>query len=176
MAFDIGGVLSKYPEQFLQLFESLWTHHKLYVITDMHDREKTLQMLRDNGFLRYLPEQMVVNSDYEKYGEMCKAVLLRDLKIDIFFDDFAGYMTWDSQLGPAPIRLMVQPDPFKPYWAESWKTDPADGDFGRRKSPSLWKRLDIDQIKQQAAQDFWDELEKESNEQGKAEAKEEAGS
>ena len=46
-------------------------------------------------------------------------------------DDFVGYMPWDSTFGPAPIRLLVMPDPHKPYWADSWK---ADGyDFGRRK-------------------------------------------
>ena len=52
---------------------------------------------------------------------MCKAVLLSELKIDIFFDDFIGYLAWDSSLGPAPIRLLVMPDPYKPYWADSWK-------------------------------------------------------
>jgi hypothetical protein len=50
----------------------------------------------------------------------------------MLIDDFPGYVQWDSSFGPAPIRLLSQPDPFKPYWAPDWKTDPKDGDFGRR--------------------------------------------
>ena len=71
-------------------------------------------------------------ADYQKHGEMCKAVLLAQLKIDIFFDDFGPYLIWDSSLGPAPIRLLVMPDPYKPYWSPDWKTTD-NSDFGRRK-------------------------------------------
>ena len=84
IAFDIGGVISKYPEQFHWFMTSLEVNMELYIITDM------------------------------------------------FFDDFVGYaMAWDSSFGPAPIRLLLCPDPYKPYWSDSWKCEGED--FGRRK-------------------------------------------
>lgn len=132
VAFDIGGVLSKYPVLFRKFCMTLQSGSiEVYVITDMHDREKTLAMLKDNGF-GFIPEERVLNSDYAKYGDMCKAVLLKEHAIDMLIDDFPGYVQWDSSFGPAPVRLLSQPDPFKPYWSEDWKTDPKDGDFGRR--------------------------------------------
>ena len=146
IAFDIGGVISKYPEKFRELCRALHIASSslrcdmidLHVITDMHDREKTLWLLKENGF-EFIPEANVHNSDYEQYGNMCKAVLLKELKIDIFFDDFGAYTDWDSQLGEAPIRMLVQPDNFKPYWSDTWKTPPEDSDFGRRVAPLCLK-------------------------------------
>lgn len=132
VAFDIGGVLSKYPVLFRKMCLALTVGDiEVYVITDMHDRVKTLAMLEENGF-GFIPEHRVLNSDYAKYGDMCKAVLLKEHQIDMIIDDFPGYVQWDSSFGPAPVRLLSQPDPYMPYWAEDWKTDPADGDFGRR--------------------------------------------
>lgn len=131
-AFDIGGVLSKYPVEFRNMVDHLDVLNGIYAITDMHDQGYVMDMLWQNGF--FLLEENVHCADYAKYGEMCKAVLLRDLKIDVFIDDFPGYLQWDRSLGKAPLRLLVQPDPFMPYWDETWKTTD-DSDFGRRVSP-----------------------------------------
>lgn len=132
VAFDIGGVLSKYPVFFRNFCQVLQDGCvEVFIITDMHDRPKTLAMLNENGF-GFIPEECVLNSDYTKYGDMCKAILLKEHQIDMLIDDFPGYVQWDSSFGPAPIRLLSQTDPFKPYWADDWKTDPKDGDFGRR--------------------------------------------
>lgn len=131
IAYDVGGVLSKYPEPFQKIIASLHhAGHDLYVITDMHKKDEVLKMLKDNGF-GYIPEANVYCADYQTHGEMCKALLLRDLKIDLFFDDFVGYLSWDSSFGPAPIRCLIMPDGFRPYWATEWKTDDK-SDFGRR--------------------------------------------
>ena len=127
---DIGGVLSAYPEEMHRLIASfVHNGHEIHVITDMHEREETLTQLRDNGF-GYIPAERVHNADYAKYGEMCKQVLMRDLGIDIHIDDFPGYMAWDSSLGKAPLRLLVCPDAFRPYWHPDWKCSGAE--FGRR--------------------------------------------
>lgn len=138
IAFDIGGVLSKYPTQFRSMIFAFlndpYCTFEIYIITDMHDRELTLKQLADNGFDFILPSR-VYNADYATYGEMCKAVLLKKLGIDILVDDFPGYMTWDHRLGPAPIRLQIQPDPYRPYWSKDWVTNPDDGEFGRRVCP-----------------------------------------
>lgn len=130
IAFDIGGVISKYPDEFLRLYTELSTYNFCFFITDMHDKEEVMKTLNVNNFFPNYEE--VYCADYKKYGEMCKAVLLAELEIDMFFDDFIGYLAWDSSLGPAPIRLLVMPDPYKPYWSPEWKVND-NFDFGRRK-------------------------------------------
>lgn len=151
IGFDIGGVISKYPEQLRELISSLTRgkydgrdYSRVYVITDMHPKEKALGVLLNNFFIEmedtdydliYRPGIIDPNNvycaDYEKYGNMAKAVLIKELGIDIFIDDFDGYLQWDSSLGPQPILLKVQPDNFRPYWSDNWKCH--EGDFGRRK-------------------------------------------
>jgi len=131
-AFDIGGVLSKYPAIFKPLMLALMAAgHEVHVITDMHDRDASMKMLLMNGF-SFIPAEHVHNADYALHGELCKAVVLRELGIDIFFDDFPGYLT----IG-CPVRCQVLPDPHKPYYAPEWKTDGSEGDFGRRVSSIL---------------------------------------
>jgi hypothetical protein len=129
IAFDIGGVLSKYPEEFEAVAWSLFcSGFDVFVITDQPLREEVVKQLFDNGFGFILPENIYC-ADYATHGEMCKAVLMRDLGITFLVDDFAGYLAWDSSFGPAPIRLRVEPDAFRPYWHPSWKCE--GGDFGR---------------------------------------------
>lgn len=134
VAFDIGGVVSKYPDKFRELINALiLAKSDVYVITDMHDKIEVVKQLRSNGF-EAIPEDNVYCADYDQYGEFCKAVLLKDLKIDLFFDDFVGYVGWDSKFGEAPIRCLLAPNAFKPYWDDSWKCE--GGQFGRRKFSS----------------------------------------
>jgi hypothetical protein len=133
VSFDIGGVISKHPAIFRELCQILKDHCEVSVITDMHDKPAVLKILADNGFGMIPPERVHI-ADYVKYGEMCKAVILKEQKIDIVIDDFAGYLAWDSRLGEAPIRLLIQPNAFLPYWSPDWKTNEV-VDFGRRISP-----------------------------------------
>lgn len=132
IAFDIGGVLSKYPEEFKKLTKQLWMYRNdIYVITDMHNKEDVLKQLRTNGFdEEIIPNENVYCADYATHGELCKAVLLRDLQISMFYDDFIGYTMWPPHFGPAPIRCLIMPDAYRPYWAPEWKCE--SGDFGRR--------------------------------------------
>ena len=128
---DIGGVISKYPEQFRQLLQTLQKDgHTVYILTDMHKRDEVLEMLTVNDF-GFIEHSNVYCADYQKYGEFAKARILKQLGIDIFVDDFVGYLTWDSSLGPAPIRLLVAPNGFMPYWHNDWKVR-ENLDFGRR--------------------------------------------
>lgn len=155
IGFDIGGVLSKYPNEFKKLLDILrlgrydnFSRHLMYedvdifIITDQHPIDKVQQVLYENDLLskheptgiftfgRFSPENIYC-ADYEKYGNMAKAILIKELGLDIFIDDFDGYLQWDSSFGPQPILLKVQPDAYKPYWHPDWKCD--GGDFGRRK-------------------------------------------
>lgn len=142
IGFDIGGVLSKYPNEFRELMKKLYYSYnaELYIITDMHPIDKVIKTLNDNGFFEIIEADQhyylinpsnVYSADYETYGNAAKAVLISKLKLDMFFDDFDGYLQWDSSFGPQPILLKVQPDMFKPYWSKDWVCD--GGDFGRRK-------------------------------------------
>ena len=131
LAFDIGGVISKYPAEFRHLMQSLMQmNNEVFIITDMHDKREVMEALNMNGF-GFVPEDKVFCADYTNQGEFCKAILLKELKIDALIDDFGGYVQWDSSLGPAPIRLLIAPDAFKPYWHPDWKTT-VNSDFGRR--------------------------------------------
>jgi len=138
IAFDIGGVLSKYPDQFRRLLHRLTERFPtffgvdIFVITDMHDVDEVYEMLVMNGF-DMIHKDNVYCADYKTHGEGCKAELLRDLEIDLFFDDFLGYMMLPSDT----IRCLVIPDPHRPYWHKSWKTKDK-SDFGRRVYTKPW--------------------------------------
>lgn len=135
IAFDIGGVLSKYPNVFrplldLLLFRGVDPRYSIetYIISDMKPHAKAVAFCHDNGF--HVPPERIICADYEMHGERCKAVACQDLGIDILIDDFGGYV---ATIGSPPVRLMVMPDPTRPYYADEWKTDGSEGGFGRRK-------------------------------------------
>lgn len=129
ISFDIGGVLSKYPDIWRPIFNALQDSNfiEVYVITDMHKPEQSMKMLIDNGFILKNPNNLI-NSNFSKYGEVCKTINQLEHEIDVHIDDFPGYLA-----GGADIRLMVMPDVTKPYYHDTWKTDGIEGDFGRRK-------------------------------------------
>lgn len=128
IAFDIGGVLSKYPDVLRPIISAMRKGGiEVFVITDMHNRAEVIETLALNGF-DMIPEGYVFTADYNVHGEGCKAVLLEDLGIDIFLDDFIGYTT----VGGAPIRCLVMPDASKPYYHPDWKVPGVQPDFGRR--------------------------------------------
>ena len=128
IAFDIGGVLSKYPNILKPMFLALQNNDNIevFVMTDMHDPEQSNRFLKNNGFI--IEPENVINCNYLEHGELCKANECQRLGIDILMDDFPGYLTHEG----APVRLMVMPDPYLPYYAKNWWTDGTEGDFGRR--------------------------------------------
>jgi len=129
LAVDLGGVLSKYPDIFKKLLFSFDPRYiDVYIISDIHPKEKILEALALNYFDNFINSDNVFSADYDKYGEAAKAVLCKELEIDIFIDDFIGYL---SDKG-APVRLLVMPDSSRPYWSDDWKTND-EVDFGRRK-------------------------------------------
>lgn len=127
IAFDVGGVLSKYPSIFVPLLRALHTCEgvEVFIISDMHPVEKIVDMLQLNGVLY----NSVCSADYAEHGENCKAVLCEELSINILVDDFPGYV---ATVGKPRVRLLVMPDPDKDYYAPEWKTDGSEGNFGRR--------------------------------------------
>lgn len=127
VAFDIGGVFSKSPTEFRRIVDAFRDGGaEIFIITDMHPVDEVYGVLLANGF-GIIPRENVCCADYVRFGEGCKVELLRQLGIDLFFDDFLGYLAMPAKT----IRCLVMPDPHRPYWHDSWVTDDK-SDFGRR--------------------------------------------
>lgn len=129
IAFDVGGVLSKYPAIFRPLVAALQASAdvEVWILTDMSNPQKVRETLALNGF--DFPLERIVCADYETYGEACKSVLLEQLEIDVFVDDMPFYLAQG-----APVRLQLLPDLTRPYYHDSWQIPGETGDFGRRKA------------------------------------------
>lgn len=126
ISFDIGGVLSKYPEVFKPMVAALQAGGaEVYVLTDMHDHAQSVRFVRGNGY--DIPEDRILNSDYTAHGEDCKAVVIRERCIDVHVDDFAGYCAHNEC-----VSLFVWPNPEKPYYHDDFVAE-GGGDFGRRR-------------------------------------------
>lgn len=130
IAFDIGGVLSKYPDLLRPIVAALLASAdvEVYVLTDMHPHEKCVRWVHENGFP--VPPERIVSCDYTEHGEECKAVMSRELGIDVLVDDFPGYV---ATVGAPVLRLLSMPDPTRDYYHPGWKTDGSEGNFGQRK-------------------------------------------
>lgn len=128
VAFDIGGVISKYPEILREMsMVLLMGGAEVYVITDMHNHAAVVHMLAANGFDFIAPDR-VHCADYTTHGEGCKAELLRELDIHVMLDDFVGYVADPG----CPVRCLVMPDSSRPYYADDWKAPDGEMEFGRR--------------------------------------------
>lgn len=132
MAFDIGGVLSKYPTIFRPLVTALLQSREVlvYVLSDMKPHLKAVAFCHDNGF--HVPPERILCADYAAHGELCKAVVCEEKGIDILIDDHIGYLV---DAGNPHVRLLIMPDPNLPYYTPGWVTDGSEGDFGRRTPP-----------------------------------------
>lgn len=128
IGFDVGGVLSKYPEVFIPLINSLLTslNIEVHVLSDMHPKEKIIDWLQRNKLT--VPLDNIHSCDYVEYGERCKAIKSQELGLHIMIDDFIGYVAEG-----APVRLLVMPDASRPYYADEWQTDGSEGNFGRKR-------------------------------------------
>ena len=131
IAFDVGGVLSKYPQVFRPLLNALHLSKgvEVWIISDMHPEQKIIDMLELNFVSFY--KHRVRSADYQTHGEMCKGVLCQELAIDLLIDDFPGYVAAGEH-----VRLLVMPNPAQPYYHDDWKTDGSEGIFGRRPRPT----------------------------------------
>ena len=129
IGFDVGGVLSKYPHIFRPFVMALEAAAEIevYIISDVKPHEKVRIFCLENGFC--IAENRIHVADYDRYGEGCKAKLCEDLGIHILIDDHMGYL---AIAGSPLVRLLVMPDPFLPYYADTWHIHDGEGDFGRR--------------------------------------------
>lgn len=137
IGIDIGGVLSKFPDLLRPVLAALRASKEvdIYVISDMHPKQKVLDLLCNNGFL-FHPDR-VFCADFEGDGEDCKRLVAERLGLDILVDDHMGYLMGARE---RMLRLLVMPDPDRDYYHASWKTDGSEGNFGRRRNPTASKR------------------------------------
>lgn len=135
VSFDIGGVLSKYPEVFRPLVKALQDSGQVevFVLTDMHDHAQSVRFVQGNGYA--IPADHIINTDYNRFGEACKEEAVHELGIQLHIDDFPGYCANTACANTACVNLMVWPNPFRPYYDDDFKTDGTEGDFGRRRKP-----------------------------------------
>lgn len=129
VSFDIGGVLSKYPDVFRRMIRALQVGGaEVHILTDMHDHSKVLAMLALNSLgIDVIPPERVHCADYTDLGERCKASVIARESIDLHIDDFPGYCAGGG------VQLLMWPNPDEPYYHDDWRTDGSEGDFGRRR-------------------------------------------
>jgi len=128
VAFDIGGVLSKYPAQFKDVM-SRFASFEVFIISDM-PREKIIKLLRLNKILG-VDGVNIYSADYNTHGDGCKVELLDQLKIDLFFDDHIGYIATSVPGAYPTIRCLVWPNAGLPYRADDWIVPDDEPEFGR---------------------------------------------
>lgn len=132
VGFDVGGVLSKYPEILGPIVAALNASPRVevHVLSDMFPHAKILDTLVRNGI--EVPPERVHSCSYNEHQDLCKAFKARELGLDVLLDDFPGYV---GTVGAPALRLLAMPDPERPYYADAWQTDGSEGDFGRRRKP-----------------------------------------
>jgi hypothetical protein len=101
---------------------------EVFVITDMHEHEQAVRFVQGNGY--NIPSDHILNSDYNTFGEGCKEETIKQHGIQLHVDDFPGYCAHAEC-----VSLFVWPNPNRPYYDDDFKTDGAEGNFGRRRKP-----------------------------------------
>lgn len=137
IGFDIGGVLSKYPDLLLPIVRALsvTTDVEVHVLSDMAPHAKCVDAVHRNGFL--VPPERIHSCDYETFGDNCKAEKAREIGLDVLIDDYLGYV---AVQGAPRIRLLMMPDADADYYHPNWETDGSEGTFGRRLANQAAKR------------------------------------
>lgn len=116
IAFDIGGVISKYPEKMRELIIALICGGiDVHIITDM-PKTASDRLMIENGFHRVIGLDKVHNANWALHQDQCKAELCKELGIDILVDDRPDYCA-----GLDCIGFVVSPRPKLTYNAATWK-------------------------------------------------------
>jgi len=111
IAFDIGGVLGKYPKIFRPFVCALKSGGaEVYVVTDIPDQATAEQILRGHGY--DFSAENILCCDYLQHGDCCKRVVIKQFGIDILIDDHPAYCA-----AAGCVSLMLWPDASIPYEA-----------------------------------------------------------
>lgn len=142
IGFDIGGVISKYPQEMKEMMWMLQGHDsvesspfEIYIITDM-PRAQAIAMLKENK-IWFEPERLLC-ADWAKNGDKCKSILMKEHEIDIMIDDRLDYIMEGCRIG-----LFVVPRPEVGYYAKNWKFP----DLKEQRLKELAEELGYDLVK-----------------------------
>lgn len=115
IAFDIGGVISKYPDQMMEMMKALIAGGQdVYILTDM-SKETAVPMCRMNG-IDFIDDDHILCADWGAYHDRAKTVVCESMGIDVLIDDRPDYAAEGNFIG-----MVLSPRPRKPYYAGSWK-------------------------------------------------------
>lgn len=117
IAFDIGGMISKFPRHMKAMMQALAQSElfEVYVLTDM-PKEVAIKALTENNVS--IEAEKLLCADWLCYGDMCKAVLAEEYCIEILIDDMPGYVAEGVLIG-----LLLMPRPRLPYNSLEWIHD-----------------------------------------------------
>lgn len=140
IAFDIGGVISRYPGEMKTLMQRLINGGAyVFLLTDMN-RADAHAACRENKLYNFighrgligsgingagtedLREQYILCANWSDYGDQCKTRLMEMNKINFLIDDRPDYCAEGDYIG-----LVLSPRQHIPYYHNSWinKSTPA---------------------------------------------------
>ena len=126
VAFDIGGVFSRYPDQFRAMAWALRAGGAtVFLLTDMNpaDAERCCRendlfpLVGSIGVPLFGADLMpwVLSGDWSCDGDRCKQVLMEEHGIDVLIDDRPDYCADGDFIG-----LVLSPRPDEPYYHPTW--------------------------------------------------------
>jgi hypothetical protein len=115
IAFDIGGVISRYPQQMIQFMRALTIGGiEVHIVTDI-PYHAALWLCQVNRI--EVPFNQIHSCDWAKDGDLCKTKKCEELGIDILIDDRPDYCAVGKFIG-----LVLSPRPTIPYYAPEWQS------------------------------------------------------
>jgi hypothetical protein len=121
VAFDIGGLISRYPDEMKTLMHALTAGGvEVHIMTDMNSKDAWNAVL-ENG-LDFIPANRVHSCDWSQYGDLCKTKMMEKIGIHVLVDDRPDYCASGDFIG-----LVLSPRPEKGYYHKTWvnKSTPA---------------------------------------------------
>jgi len=121
VAFDVGGLISRYPIQMKAMMKALIAGGvEVYILTDMNQQDARAAC-ETNG-IDFISQDRILSADWSCHGDLCKTRMCEAHGIDILLDDRPDYTAHGDFIG-----LNLSPRPHTPYYADGWvnKNTPA---------------------------------------------------
>jgi hypothetical protein len=127
VAFDIGGVVSRYPTHMRELMYALKTAgQEIFILTDMNKKD-AISAIQHNDLRAWtdsiplFDDDHILSADWSAHGDLCKTKLMEEHGIHILIDDRPDYVAFGSFIG-----LVLAPRAV-PYYHPTWinKSTPA---------------------------------------------------
>lgn len=114
VGIDIGGVISRYPDEMKELIRVLDQGGAIvYIVTDMNPKDAHAALTENRIPIEYI--ENVISCDWSNDGDMCKTKAANDFSLDILIDDRPDYVANGDFIG-----FCLSPRPNKPYYDPSW--------------------------------------------------------